>query len=207
MTEDYIEKNYLIRHPKLIRVAEKIEQNLDEILKDIPRIDRIHARAKNPEKFILKALKLKEDGTPKYKDPLNEVQDQIGARVVTFYLEDAKFVSKEIYDHFGAIEYKEIVPDSIREFGYEGQHLVLFIPDDLLEPNEDFKNFPRYFELQVKTLFQHAWAEAEHDLGYKPDTQLTPKDKRYLAFTAAQSWGADEIFQMIYSSTDRKAFV
>jgi len=53
---------------------------------------------------------------------------------------------------------------------------------------------PEFFELQIKTLFQHAWAEAEHDLGYKPPKPLTSIQKRKMAFTAAQAWGADQIF-------------
>jgi putative GTP pyrophosphokinase len=55
-----------------------------------------------------------------------------------------------------------------------------------------------FFELQIKTLFQHAWSEAEHDLGYKPATVLSSDQKRRLAFTAAQAWGADQIFDELY---------
>jgi ppGpp synthetase/RelA/SpoT-type nucleotidyltranferase len=48
--------------------------------------------------------------------------------------------------------------------------------------------------VRIKTLFQHAWAEANHDLAYKAPDQLTTDQKRKVAFTAAQSWGADQIF-------------
>ncbi|MCL5802016.1 MAG: hypothetical protein M1283_05805, partial [Gammaproteobacteria bacterium] len=57
---------------------------------------------------------------------------------------------------------------------------------------------PNLFELQIKTLFQHAWAEAEHDLGYKTSNSLTSLQKRKIAFTAAQAWGADQIFDELY---------
>jgi putative GTP pyrophosphokinase len=53
--------------------------------------------------------------------------------------------------------------------------------------------------LQVKTLFEHAWSEAEHDLGYKPgEAPLTPDQKRRLAYTSAQAWGADHIFDELF---------
>jgi putative GTP pyrophosphokinase len=58
---------------------------------------------------------------------------------------------------------------------------------------------PGFFELQIKTLFQHAWSEADHDLGYKPgDQPLTSEQKRLIAFTSAQAWGADHIFDQLF---------
>ncbi len=91
-----------------------------------------------------------------------------------------------------------IVPDSIKEFGYEGQHYIFFLPEAII-PNSDFKdNLPPFFELQIKTLFQHAWSEAEHDIGYKPTVKMTSDDKRKIAFTAAQAWGADRIFNELF---------
>jgi ppGpp synthetase/RelA/SpoT-type nucleotidyltranferase len=54
---------------------------------------------------------------------------------------------------------------------------------------------PTFFELQIKTLFQHAWGEADHDLIYKPSGALTSDQRRRVAFTAAQAWGADRIFE------------
>jgi ppGpp synthetase/RelA/SpoT-type nucleotidyltranferase len=66
--------------------------------------------------------------------------------------------------------------------------------DDEVKEDESIQ----FFELQIKTLFQHAWSEAEHDLGYKPTTILTSAQKKRLAFTAAQAWGADQIFDELF---------
>jgi putative GTP pyrophosphokinase len=53
----------------------------------------------------------------------------------------------------------------------------------------------------VKTLFQHAWSEADHDVGYKPGSiPLTPEEKRKLAYTSAQAWGADQIFDELFQA-------
>jgi ppGpp synthetase/RelA/SpoT-type nucleotidyltranferase len=84
-------------------------------------------------------------------------------------------------------------PESDSEFGYVGEHFILKTPDDVIDEGaEDF--VPEFFELQLKTLFQHAWSEAHHDLGYKSPRALSSLEKGKIAFTAAQAWGADRIF-------------
>ncbi|VWC21086.1 hypothetical protein BST28156_05883 [Burkholderia stagnalis] len=95
--------------------------------------------------------------------------------------------------YFNRIEANTLIPDSPKQFGYEGRHLVLAIPEELFEDEEHY-DAPDFFELQIKTLFQHAWGEAEHDLSYKPTASLTELQAREIAFTAAQAWGADQMF-------------
>jgi ppGpp synthetase/RelA/SpoT-type nucleotidyltranferase len=48
-----------------------------------PRIDRITARAKGVESFVNKAENIVE-GKLKYTEPLSQIQDQLGVRIVTF---------------------------------------------------------------------------------------------------------------------------
>jgi ppGpp synthetase/RelA/SpoT-type nucleotidyltranferase len=182
-------------------VARRLEDHLHNCLKSSARVDRIVARAKRVDRFLAKATKVREDGSPKYQLPLAEIQDQIAARIVTFYLSDVSRISTEINRFFRPIERKLIVPDSENEFGYFGQHFILLIPTDVTAGLE-YPDAPEFFELQIKTLFQHAWAEAEHDVGYKPFTKLTSVHKRKIAFTAAQAWGADLIFDELFSELD-----
>ena len=54
----------------------------------VSRIDRITVRAKDVERFVAKATR-QEGDTPKYSDPLRQIHDQIGERVVVFYISDA----------------------------------------------------------------------------------------------------------------------
>ena len=79
----------------------------------------------------------------------------------------------------------------------------MFIPEAIL-PVGPSGSFPKFFELQIRTLFQHAWAEAEHDVGYKPTQPLKLEERRKIAFTAAQAWGADTIFQELFSHFSKK---
>lgn len=189
-----IKDEYKCRWDKYLKpIAQRIEDRLKDELKDVPRIDRVSARAKDPDRFINKSLK-SENGNPKYEDPFVQIQDQIGARVIVFYREDITLVEKEVEAYYRHIEKKELIPESESEFGYVGKHYVLRIPEDVIENDDEKSMIPQFFELQIKTLFQHAWSEANHDLGYKPETTLTIHQKRKLAFTAAQAWGADQMF-------------
>jgi ppGpp synthetase/RelA/SpoT-type nucleotidyltranferase len=183
-------------------IAIAIEQQLRDYLSDEIHIDRISACAKSADRFLAKAGK-SVDGVNKYSDPLTQIQDQVGARIITFYVSDIKPISAVIEKYDRLVESKIIVPDSEWEFGYFGKHYILLIPRDVIDTSIDENLVPEFFELQVKTLFQHAWSEANHDLGYKVGaTPLTPDETRRLAFTAAQAWGADRVFDEL--SQERK---
>jgi ppGpp synthetase/RelA/SpoT-type nucleotidyltranferase len=181
----------------LAPLAGRLEAHLNSVFDGYERIDRISVRAKRVDRFIAKAQK-EIGGQLKYDDPLNQIQDQLGARIVTFYKSDVERLAEEVRKYFSYIESAIIVPDSESEFGYEGRHFILFIPRDVFDDHIKEDESIAFFELQIKTLFQHAWAEAEHDLGFKPLIALSSDQKRRLAFTAAQAWGADQIFEELY---------
>jgi ppGpp synthetase/RelA/SpoT-type nucleotidyltranferase len=184
----------------LTPTAEALRLHLVDLLQGEPRIDRVTARAKDIESFLKKAGTVVR-GKPKYKDPLSQIQDQIGARIITFFKSDVERIDAIIRKFFKSIEFRDRVPESEWEFGYFGRHYVLIVPTDVKNDSIDNKKIPDFFELQIKTLFQHAWSEADHDVGYKPgSTPLTPEEKRKLAYTSAQAWGADQIFDELFQA-------
>jgi len=76
---------------------------------------------------------------------------------------------------------------------------VLALPAGAVPAGIATDSAPPFFELQIKTLWQHAWSESEHDLGYKPPEALSIDQKRRLAFTSAQAWAADRMFGELFS--------
>lgn len=196
MTADYaILDEYTERHPALVEIAAKLKSHLRGILSGLERIDTISARAKDPDRYFKKAVKIDDKGNRKYQNPKFEIQDQIGARLTVFYISDVERMRLEVVKYFRFIEQTPKAPESDSEFGYFGLHFILALPEDVIDENLGEGVAPDFFELQIKTLFQHAWSEAHHDLGYKSMRQLTPEERRKMAFTAAQSWGADTIFE------------
>ena len=181
-------------------VAERLEANVAALLSGNQRVEYVRGRAKSVDRFLAKANKMV-DGHPKYAEPLVQIQDQVGVRIVTYFLSDVTEIAQTIRRYFHGIEDLLRVPDDENEFGYIGHHLILVVPSDICA-DLDKASLPDFFELQIQTLFQHAWAEAEHDLGYKPSATLTSHQKRQLAFTAAQAWGADQIYEELHRATE-----
>ena len=199
--DKHLEETYAARYETaLCPLAGALTNYVVDLLQGQPRIDRVSARAKDPASFLKKAKSVV-DGKLKYDDPLSQIQDQVGARIVTFYKSDVDRIDAIVKQYFKAIEFKDRVPDSEWEFGYFGRHYVLVLPTDVQTGDMERKHVPDFFELQIKTLFQHAWSEAEHDLGYKPGLlPLSGDEKRKLAYTSAQAWGADQIFEELFHS-------
>lgn len=187
----------------LAPLAKAIVTHLNDYLSSDPRIDQITARPKSVDRFIAKSETI-DKGELKYTEPLRQIQDQIGARIVTFYRSDIDRVAQILERYFRPVESKDMVPDSEWKFGYFGRHYIFLIPSDVIDPSLDQTLLPEVFELQLKTLFQHAWSEANHDLGYNPGSvPLSPDAERLLAYTSAQAWGADRVFDELFQETSK----
>lgn len=178
-------------------MAENLERLIADHLRDVGGIDRVAARAKTPESFAKKAVATDESGKLKYTEPLSEIQDQFGVRVVVLYLATVESVREVLNRYLTRIEEKQLVPESHWQFGYFGFHSVMAVPTDAVPEGVLPSEAPRFFELQIKTLFQHSWSEANHDLGYKASSPLSGEQERRLAFAAAQAWGADQAFEQL----------
>lgn len=174
---------------------------LGEITTDalaLPHIDRVSFRAKETRSFLRKALSETGDQR-RYHNPLREVEDQVAGRVLVFFRSDLEPVRQRLIETFGAVEDVRKEPESPAEFSYESDHLVLHIPPFLVPDSwERRQDVPVTFEMQVRTLFQHAWAEPQHDLGYKSEADLDRETKRQLAWVAASAWGADQVLDQVH---------
>ena len=195
MNADYaIRDEYLARYPILTDTAQKLQAYLRQLTLQLPRIDSVTARAKDPDRYFVKAVKTDENGEAKYSNPKYGIQDQIGARINVLYLSDVDSVRLHMMNFLNHIEEAPKLPEQDDAFGYVGHHFIFQMPDDVI-PDDHKDVIPEFFELQIKTLFQHAWSETSHDIGYKAPRELTSDERRHMAFTAAQAWGADKIFE------------
>lgn len=180
------------RLPLLAGAAEQLEglarAGLDGT--DHHHVDRVYFRVKSASSFVDKVLSRITE--PPYSNPLSQVEDQIGGRVLVLFRHDIEPVVQILEQTFNRVELTHRTPQKDAEFGYESTHLICHIPDQARPTGWDREaSMPETFELQVRTLFMHAWAEPQHDLGYKGPTDLTSDQRRHLAWIAASAWGAD----------------
>lgn len=191
-----------LRKDFLVKCANNLERFVFDLLAE-ERVDRVSSRAKAVDRFIEKAEKKNDDGSVKYAYPLSEIQDLIGVRVVVYYLEDVERVKKRLSTYLRSIELKDVQPQDDRSFSYFGYHIIFSIPDECRPECAEAQDI-NFFELQIKTLFQHAWSEAEHDIVYKNFLgPLTSEQTRMTGFAASLAWGADRAFQDIISSAQK----
>ena len=116
---------YNIRFETVLEpTAEKLQSYIKDILQDAERVDSVSARGKTPVRFAAKALKLNDEKDLKYTDPLNQIQDQIGARITVLYLSDLPKIKSIVDNYFTAIEWQAKKPEKSEEFGYFHDVLV-----------------------------------------------------------------------------------
>jgi ppGpp synthetase/RelA/SpoT-type nucleotidyltranferase len=132
----------------------------------------VSGRAKDVDSFVVKALV-----GERYRDPLAEIVDKAGVRVVVPYLRDMARVEEFIREVFVVIK-KEQKKDALayNETGYLGIHLDVRLHDEQAAVYEAFADLR--LEIQVRTISQGAWAEVTHDLLYKPPADLPGDLKR-----------------------------
>ncbi len=131
-----------------------------------------------------------------------------GIRVITYTDADARKVSKiikrafEIRPEYSIDKSEELGIDRV---GYRGIHYIANLGKDRLglPENRLFKEY--VFEIQVRSILQHAWAEFEHDRNYK-FAGVLPKDLgRRLSLIAANLETIDREFDRLSRDIDKYA--
>lgn len=133
----------------------------------------VTARTKSVDSFAAKTQRLGPDGTPLYTEPLVEITDLIGLRVITYLREDVATVADLLAEEMRLLDDRDMGQETAREgrWGYASRHLLVGV-EGVQQPAS----------IQVRTVLQHAWAEFEHEIRYKgsiPAAHAPDLDRRF----------------------------
>jgi len=177
----------------------KLEHDVEDIITTLLEMNQIKIsnmtlRIKTEEALKNKIL---------YKDKYNhieEITDVLGCRIVVLFESDVNRIFELINKNFEIVEIvdkrKKHKVNHI-EFGYTSLHLVVKFTDSRCQLIEYQKYQDILFEIQLRTVLQHAWAEVEHGLGYKSFYEPPMEIKRKLNRLAANLEILDEEFEDI----------
>ncbi|MGV8910080.1 MAG: DUF429 domain-containing protein [Propionicimonas sp.] len=194
-------RTYAELRPQVEQLAERLAEWLTTVLDDAGiNYQYIAWRGKSVASFAAKTSKAV-DGLPLYPDPLRDITDQIGARVITYVTSDVAAVADVVKDQLGVVRDVDLGQATASEgrFGYVSRHLqVALDPVWLGALPADLVRVPSA-QIQIRTVLQHAWAEFEHDIRYKgtiPES-LAPDLNRRFTLAAGLLELADREFEVI----------
>lgn len=167
------------------------------------KVQFIEARGKSVNSFGEKVEKPAKDDAnrPRYPEPINDITDLAGVRVIVYLLDQLEQVDTLIYREFEVLE-KAVPPGVLGGGGYQSTHyLVKFKPPRSGLPEyERFRNL--IVEIQARTVLRHGWAEIEHGIVYKQEGPVEEEIRTRLLKIAGALRMADREFQRV--ETDSK---
>jgi ppGpp synthetase/RelA/SpoT-type nucleotidyltranferase len=128
----------------------------------------VSGRTKSIASFAEKATRTL-FGVRLYTDPLREIGDQLGVRVITYVRDDVDAVADLLGDQVVVNDDRDLGRETASEgrFGYASRHLQIAL-DAARESQPAYAHLRgRNVQVQIRTVLQHAWAEFEHDIRYK----------------------------------------
>jgi putative GTP pyrophosphokinase len=191
---------YIKNRPIYKRLSNKVEAVLREVF-DMENISYhiVTSRAKEIESVKIKS------NNDKYNNPIEQIQDFAGIRVITYVESEVDQVCNVIEKNFkidienSSNKSEELGIDKV---GYKSVHYIATLKNDRLKLPEYQQYKGKSFEIQVRTILQHAWAEIEHDRNYKFSGKLPNDISRRFKILSGALEMADREFNSISQEID-----
>ena len=193
MSIDNYTKRFTELKPKYEKLGVNVKQAVESLLQenDIPYLS-INYRVKEQKSFLEK-INRKE-----YTEPFVETEDICGVRIICYFQNDIQKIQNIITKEFDVFEEQskqELL--NATEFGYRSTHLIARVKKEW-ESTPIFRGIVDLkFEIQVRTILMHSWAEIEHKLAYKSESDIPKELRRKFSFISAILEAADTQFEEI----------
>ena len=182
--------------PVYSQMAEVIPQRLKGIFEEAGIIVAAVEHRVKTEDSLTGKLQLKGS---KYSD-IFDITDLVGIRVITFYVDDVDKVAS-VLERLFEIDWENSVDKrkahETDSFGYLSLHYICRIPESsYCDPEHPELNKIR-FEVQMRSVLQHAWANMSHDTGYKSGVEIPKVYMRNMSRLAGMLELVDDEFSRI----------
>ncbi len=125
---------------------------------------------------------------------LDEITDLVGIRVVTYFADEIESVAQMV-ERTLRVDWARSGDKSRghapTQFGYQSVHYVCAPPEEVVARRPEWDVA---FEVQIRTILQHTWAEIEHDIGYKSPDAVPSRVRRRFSRLAGLLEIADDEF-------------
>ena len=182
--------------PVYTQMAEVIPEKLKEFFTEAGIIVAAVEHRVKAEDSLAGKLRLK---GRKYKD-IFDITDLVGIRVITFYIDDVDKVAS-VLERLFEIDWENSIDKrkahEIDSFGYLSLHYICRIPESAYADPEHPELNKIRFEVQMRTVLQHAWANMNHDTGYKSGVEIPTIYMRNMSRLAGMLELIDDEFSRI----------
>ena len=183
-------EDYRKQKEHFVTLGNVVHDMLANIAKDLGlTVLAVEHRVKE-EKSLAGKLERKGDGYNSFED----ITDILGCRVICFLADEVDKVGKKIEEKFvvdweNSSNKKDLLKENA--FGYLSLHYICSLPFGDKWPDEICG---KKFEIQIRTILQHAWSAIHHDIGYKSDFGVPREINRQFARLAGLLELADDEF-------------
>ena len=182
--------------PIYTQMAEIIPKRLKEFFDEAGIIVAAVEHRVKTEQSLTGKLQLKGG---KYND-ITDITDIVGLRVITFYIDDVDKVAS-VLERLFEIDWDNSIDKrkahQIDSFGYLSLHYICRIPEEKYREDTYPELNKIRFEVQMRTVLQHAWANLNHDTGYKSGVEIPRVYLRNLSRLAGILEMVDDEFSRI----------
>ena len=183
-------EDYRKQRESFVKLGDTVHTMLSDIVKELGlSVLAVEHRVKE-EKSLAGKLERKGDGY----NTLEDITDILGCRVVCFLSDEIDKIGQKIEENFvidweNSSDKRALIKED--SFGYLSLHYICSLPFGDKWPDEICA---KKFEVQIRTILQHAWSAINHDIGYKSDFGVPREVRRQFARLAGLLELADDEF-------------
>ncbi|MFZ5824165.1 MAG: GTP pyrophosphokinase, partial [Bacillota bacterium] len=133
-------------------------------------------------------------------EQLDDVTDLLGLRIITYFADDVDQVMSIIDQEMEVDAERSVDKRPLNDpdrFGYVSVHRICKLPEMRTQLTEYRPFADLRCEIQIRSMLQHAWAEVEHDLGYKAAKGIPVHLRRRFSMLAGLLELADDQFMRL----------